>query len=427
MGILFFLWFYGIISKTGGEHMARTKKQRQFFDDYSVVLLILEKVFYYGSYSAQDFAEAGICKNSTYFERQKTLRYVFGDLVEETKNAKGQKAFKLRIDHLYNPHRAFLRFFALKSFTSVGRLIRICYILQKINAEGSCTVRELSEELDIISGGAESHSTVVRILNDMLNKGFLEKKGSAYSIAYDASKLKNSDIQLLIDFCTSAYPLSICGSGILNKIDQQYESPFLFKHFHLGQIFNDETIWKLMVCIQNSQTVNITTRRGIVLYDLLPYRIITKRETGRQYVFVVYTGEKDYDEYLILRLDRIKRIDVLSVSDMSDETLREKYETAFRYSFNGTTIIKRDDEPAVGTLIYDNSFEWNIKLHFPDCEPVSIDDTHSKVEVRVNSFIELKPWLRVNADKVRLAESSDGVVDKLRDELTKWREMYDIE
>ena len=72
--------------------MARTKKQRQFFDDYSVVLPILEKVFYYGSYSAQDFAEAGICKNSTYFERQKTLRYVFGDLVEETKNAKGQKA-----------------------------------------------------------------------------------------------------------------------------------------------------------------------------------------------------------------------------------------------------------------------------------------------------------------------------------------------
>ena len=270
--------------------MAKTKKQRQFFKDYSVAKPFLEKVFYFGSYSAEDFSEAGICEKSKYFDMQKTLRYVFGDLVEETKNAKGQKALKLRIDHLYDPHRAFLRFFALKSFTSVGRLLRICYILQRINAEGNCTVKELSEELDNNSGGTESHSTVVRILNDMLNKGFLEKKGSAYSIAYDASKLKNSDIQLLIDFCTSAYPLSICGSGILNKIDQQYESPFLFKHCHLGQIFNDETIWKLMVCIHNRQTVNITTKRGSLLYDLLPYRIITSRETGRQYVFVVYTG-----------------------------------------------------------------------------------------------------------------------------------------
>ena len=407
--------------------MRRTKKQRQFFKDYSVAKPFLEKVFYFGSYSAQDFAEAGICEKSKYFDMQKTLRYVFGDLLEETKNAKGQKALNLRIDHLYDPHRAFLRFFALKSFTNVSKLLRICYILQRINAEGSCTVKELSEELDIISGGAESHSTVVRILSDMHSKGFLVKNGSAYSIAYDAARLKNSDIQLLVDFCTCAYPLSICGSGILNKIDQQYDSPFLFKHCHLGQIFNDETVWKLIVCIHNRQTVNITTKRGSLLYDLLPYRIITSRETGRQYVFVVYTGDKDYDEYLMLRLDNIKKIEVLSVSDISDETLQEKYKAAFRYSFNGTAIIKRDEEPAVGTLIYDNSFDWNIRKHFPDCEPVPVDDTHSKVEVKVNSFIELKPWLRVNADKVRLVKSSDGVVDKLRDELAKWREMYDIE
>ena len=153
--------------------MDKTKKQRKFFDDYSVAQPILEKGFYYGSYSEQDFAEAGICKKSKYFDRQKTLRYVFGDLIEETRNAKGQKALNLRIDHLYDPHRAFLRFFALKSFTSVGRLLRICYIIQKINASGSCTVRELSEELDIILGGAESHSTVVRILNNMYSKGFI--------------------------------------------------------------------------------------------------------------------------------------------------------------------------------------------------------------------------------------------------------------
>lgn len=406
--------------------MGRTKKQRQFFKDYSTATPFLEKVFYYGTYSSQDFAKAGICEKSKYSDMKKTLKYVFGDLVEEIRNSKGQKALDLRIDHLYDPHRAFLRFFALKSFTSVSRLFRICYILQRINSEGSCTVNELSDELDIISDGAESRSTVVRLLKDMHSKGFLVKNGSAYSIAYDAAKLKNSDVKLLVDFCTCAYPLSICGSGILNKIDQQYESPFLFKHCHLGQIFNDETIWKLMVCIHNRQTVNITTKRGSLLYDLLPYRIITSRETGRQYVFVVYTGEESYDEYLMLRLDNIKKIDVLSVSDMSDETLREKYEAAFRYSFNGTAIIKRDEEPAVGTLIYDNSFEWNIKLHFPDCEPVPVDDTHSKVEVKVNSFIELKPWLRVNADKVRLVESTDGIVDKLRDELMKWRKMYDI-
>ena len=109
--------------------MAGNKKQRQFFKDYSVAKPFLEKVFYYGSYSAQDFAEADICGKSKYFDMQRTLRYVFGSLIEETRNAKGQKALNLHIDRLYDPHRAFLRFFALKSFTSVSRLLRICYIL----------------------------------------------------------------------------------------------------------------------------------------------------------------------------------------------------------------------------------------------------------------------------------------------------------
>ena len=88
--------------------------------------------------------------------------------------------------------------------------------------------------------------------------------------------------------------------------------------------------------------------------------------------------------------------------------------------------MQRHDEPSEGTLIYDSSFEWNIRKHFPDCQSVHVDNNRKEVRVRVNSFTELKPWLRVNADKVRLMESSDGVAEKFREESAKWREMYDI-
>lgn len=411
--------------------MESRSKQREFFKNYETVIPFLQNVFYYGTKSQVDFAEEGICKKSKYSCLKKALEFAFGDNLSEHKNSKGQKALSFNNDHFYDPHRAFLRFFALKSFTSTERLFTICYILRRVAAEGKCTVKDICIGLDEVSEdteGRDRSSSVRRIMDNLADHGFLIESGSEYSVNVDAKNLNKRELLYLTDLCTNIYPLSVCGSGVQNKIDQHYESPFLFKHIHLGQIFNDELIWKLVVHIYNKQHLSIETKKGSKLKDLLPYRIITNRETGRQYLFVIYVGKKGYDEYLMLRIDNIKQI---SVSDTEcvipdDDVLKEKFETAVRYSFNGTTILERDKEPETGILVYDKSFEWNIKLHFSNYEIVSVDEQRDKISVKVNSLKELKPWLRRHTDKVQLVDSSDGTVEEMYEELKEWREMYGI-
>lgn len=193
-------------------------------------------------------------------------------------------------------------------------------------------------------------------------------------------------------------------------------------------MFSDELIWKLAVHIYNKQHLFIERKDGSKLRDLLPYRIITNKETGRQYLFVIYVGNDNYDEYLMLRLDNIAKLEAeASECEIPDDNiLKEKYETAFRYSFNGTTVLKRSDEPETGVLVYDRNFESNIKKHFPYSEPVVVDNEHNKISIKVNTLIELKPWLRRNTDKVQLVESSDDTVEVMQKELSDWRKMYGI-
>lgn len=411
--------------------MESKEKQREFIKDYNKIVPFLEKVFYYGTFSSEDYEKMNMMKKSKYSDYKRILEFVFGDILHEAKNANGKKALSLNIDHFCDPHRAFLRFFTLKSFVSIERLFLTCYILQRINEKGKCTINDICIGLDELSADDEAKDrkpTVSRIIKNMVDYGFLSKTGSAYSINTGAKKLNNAELLNLIDVCTNVYPLSICGSGIQNKIDQNYQSPFLFKHLHLGQIFNDELIWKLLIFAHKKQHICVELKKGSKLRDLLPYRIITNRETGRQYIFTVYVGKEDYDEYLLIRIDNISDIKIeTSECEIPDDTvLKEKYETALRYSFNGTTFLKRDQEPESGVLVYDKSFEWNIKRHFPDCEPVSIDEKHNKISIKVNSLTELKPWLRLNNDKVQLVESTDDTVEEMHDELIKWREMYGV-
>ena len=411
--------------------MGSKPKQREFFKDYAKVIPFLKEVFYYGTKSKDDFADEGVCQKSKYACLRKTLEFAFGDNLIEHKNSKGKKALASRTDHFNDPHRAFMRFFALKSFTSTEKLFLICYIWQRISAEGSCTIDEICSGFYEITDDADAKDkkpTVRRIMNDMLDYGFLIKNGSSYSIAVETNMFDKSELMHLIDLCTNAYPLSICGSGIQNKIDQNYQSPFLFKHVHLGQVFSDELIWKLAVHIYNKQHLFIERKDGSKLRDLLPYRIITNKETGRQYLFVIYVGNDNYDEYLMLRLDNIAKLEAeASECEIPDDNiLKEKYETAFRYSFNGTTVLKRSDEPETGVLVYDRNFESNIKKHFPYSEPVVVDNEHNKISIKVNTLIELKPWLRRNTDKVQLVESSDDTVEVMQKELSDWRKMYGI-
>ena len=412
--------------------MSSDEKQREFIKNYDTVLPFIKNVFYYGSLSSIDFEIEGICKSSKYSVMKKTLEYAFGPMLEENKNTSGKNTLRIRIDHFEDPHKAFFRFFSLKSFVSTQKLVLTLYLLKRFAVKNSISVNDAIEKEiftdEKISPEIYNSSKIRRILNEMAEKGIVKKIKDRYY--YEADTLlssMNDKIALLTDLCTNIYPLSVCGSSVQNKLFFQYKSPFIFKHLHLGQIFNDVLIRELLAFITEKQHLCIKTAKA-ELHDLLPYRIISDRYTGRQYLFAVYIGDMPYQEYLLLRLENIKEaVPEKSICSVpSDESLAEKYNTAFRYSFTGTTILQRNEEPQTGTLIFDNIAEWKIRQKFPEAVSVPVDESRSCIHIKVNSLTELKPWLRSNAEHIHLTGSSDSTYDEMKEEMTEWRKMYGI-
>ena len=430
--------------------MSTSDKQREFIKKYETILPLIKRVFYYGTLSSSDLDMEGICKSSKYSDNKKTLEYTFGGILEENKNEKGKNSLRIRTDHFESPDDAFLRLFSLRSFGSMQKLFFVLFSLTLLSSRDRITVNDMIHSKYFLNQDDPKSNirTIQRMLREMADFGILIKYKGGYSFPNDMKINYNRDdvmysivmekalrkrekqertLVQLADICTGIYPLSICGNAVRHKLDLSYVSPFIVKHRHLGQTFNDELVWKLIQNIERKQSICIQTKKN-TLKDMLPYRIITDSTTGRQYLFAVYIGEMPYPEYLLIRLDRIKSVaaEKNNYPLPSDESLSEKYQTAFRYSFTGTTYLQRNEEPQQGILEYDNGSEWIVRAKFPDMTPELIDENRSRIRIMVNSLTELKPWLRSNMEHIRLVESTDGSVQEFEDEMTEWREMYGI-
>ena len=410
------------------EKQKQKPKQREFIKDYNTIVPFLKKVFYYGTLSSSDYEEMNMMKKSKYSYYKRILEYVFGNLLYESKNTNGKKALSLRIDHFCDPYRSFLRFFSLKSYTSNARLMMICSLLQILSDGKSYRVKDIVESINGNSEKGFEEMPIRRLLKDMTEKGITEITKDGYRIPsaalYDLPDNVRSELATLTDLCTNIYPLSICGDHVRSKLKRDHESLFLFKHRHFGQIFNDEIIWKLCGSICNKKVL-VIGYKDKQLRSVLPYRIITDEFSGRQYVFVVYTGTNDeYDR--LLRVDRIRSIeeDTADCSIPDDTELENRYHNALRYSFTGTTV-PYGKEPDTGTLEFTVNAEYEVRRRFPDADIETVDEDSKKCFIKVNSMTELKPWLRVNIGRIRLAESSDDTVEELEKELQEWRDMYE--
>ena len=420
--------------------MARRKsnEKSEFITHYDNILPLLKKIFFYGSYSCGDLVAEDICGKTKYYESMRKLTYIFGDMLEEHTNSAGEKTMHLRTNHFENPHRAFLRFFALKSFTSIRKLLYICYILYQLGERGALSPAELitAAELEDFGVGddVDTSNTIRRAMHDMEENGLLVRvTRGKYALAHptcadlcEGEETPPVGLLRLIDLGTNIFPLSVCGSGLLLKLAPGYQSPFLFKFRYIGQVFNDEKIRQLLWYIQERCPVCVKYSNGD-LRCLVPWRIITDRETGRQYVFMVYAGEGDYSD-LLLRLDRIRNIrpETYACAVPDGEELARRYAEALQYSFTGNSV-SLDRPPVTGTLLFDNAAEAIVRQRFPACCPEDAGNGRSRVRIQVNSLIELKPWLRIHMNGIRLIESADDTVRELDEEWIHWRKMYGLD
>lgn len=410
---------------------------------YHNIMPMLKRIFYYGSYSKSDMEKAGDCGKSKYYSDATRIKYVFGDLLEERTNSAGEKAYSLRNNYFEDSQQHLMKFFALKSI-DINKLIVSCYVLQTLYVKKQPLAFKdlkmkimaspyiLDENADPLFG----ESTLTNWVNDMVRSGILTKTGLKYTVADNLlceavmERRTRDHLLLLTDFCSNVLPLSVCGGGIRTKLDQKYRSLFLFKHRYPGQIFDDETIWKLLVYIENKQPITFRYKSTPYKAPFLPYRIITEKASGRQYLFAVCLGGKKPTDY-ILRIDKlsaIKTSDGDRIAIPQSAELEARYSEVLRRSFSGIYIPRNAKaHPVTGTLVFLNGETEKIRRRFPEAVITQKDDTQSSAEIEVYNMDELKPWLRTNISTICLISSSDGTADKLKQEWKEWRKMYGID
>ena len=405
---------------------------------------IIKRLFYYGCYSEKDALELEGLKR---FDRYKNfLQYAFGDHLEEiTLETSGEKALHFRTDEFEMPFNILLDIYTMTNISSTEFILflKLMNFFTGKNQKKQFTSVQIYTNIDVINSGKYvSDRTFQRKLQELADYGYLTSEGKGKFLYSKPESILNAldessiyRLTALTDFCRNIYHPAVCGHYLmdtLSVINQQksisYDTLFLCKHLHMGQVLEDEKLWKLLTAIHEKKTISLHYK-GILYQHLQPHKIIINETDGRRYVFCIIL-ENGRNGGILYRLGNILEITIekkkkeIPLTLISEEEADKIYHDLLDKSFTGKCPLRKKLQ--TGILIYKKDFYYEIQKHFPEATPEPEDEFHDKIHIEVNSLTEMKPWLRKNLGKVRLTDTSDGTAEELEQELKEWRAMYGI-
>lgn len=414
---------------------------------------ITRKVFYYGCYSAKDFNRNDGIKSASFSRYKSFLQYAFGSFIEELplKNSK-MKVLHFRTDEFEVPFNILLDLYTLKKISSTEFILflKLMYFFAENNEKNNYSLSDIYRQIPIIKDNVDdciSERTFHRKFDELVNYGYIKragKKNFLYSKPENIlNTLDNKNICMLTafaDLCRNIYHPAVCGHYLLDTLsiinsqrNISYDTVFLCKHLHMGQVLEDGNLWKLITAIYEKKIISFyykgknSTKKEYRFIQ--PHKIIISETDGRRYLFCIIL-ENERNGGILFRLDNISKIKEEKqnkenpVSFLSEEETEIIYHNLLDRSFTGTCLMSNKLQTA--TLIYTKDFCYEIQNRFPEAVPENEDDTHDKIHIEVNSLTELNPWLRRNLGKVRIADTSDNTAEDFEKELTEWRAMYGI-
>ncbi|MBQ8514719.1 MAG: WYL domain-containing protein [Ruminococcus sp.] len=421
--------------------MERNKKQRDFIKNFTEILEFLRIIFFYGCYTQEDYKKQGISK-SRYYQLTANLKSVMGKYLTEVKLSSGQKALAFRKDMFTEPHKALLELYSIKSFTA-KHLFTSLAIMQMFSQEEVCfTAADIKNEFT--QDKVPSDRTIERCIDHLTEHGFLqcERKGNKkfYTRSSDPLKALPESILLSLaaaaDFHCNVIPPATCGHYLLDSIKRRlnensapaYESQFLFKHYHLGQILDDGVLWTLLQAMDAQEIVSFLYKgkKEHTIKDIYPCRIIINEETGRQYLFGLNLYE-NRREPVLYRIDKIRTPEMNGKPEKpaDAEEIQQLYETALSHSFTG--VFCRPEKLtevvlAVRKELYPHVLQYFSNAQYEEAEP---DWMH--IRISVNHFVELKPWLFRNLGEIRILKAPEDMLADFEQDIREWREIYGID
>lgn len=274
------------------------------------------------------------------------------------------------------------------------------------------------------TGGAK----FLRQINDS-HCGSIIKLGDGHRAKYQlTSRCDLSPVLDALFFYSEMAPVGVIGSFILDKCEKDRPSVFRFKHHFVGQAFDSEIICNSLSAIRDHKYIWIKylpTKNSSERTDaVLPLKIYSSTQNGRQYLFAWYSAEKKYRS---IRLDYVSDIGILDrIADDYEKISKEfdiirkniwgvsrgKGERTYHVKFS---VIVADNE---GFIVRRLEREKRFGKVYPD------SNKRGKYNFEADVFDprEMLPWIRTFICRIDGIEIEDKEVE--RDFIDSVNELY---
>ena len=290
------------------------------------------------------------------------------------------------------------------------------------------TAKQLFVFISLIGAGLMEGDTVLddktinRIKRDMRKFGYLEKKNKAQDIFEGLADDELASLYYAIEYFCSKSIYSTPGYFLMKKInnylkwkrgnDSELKKMFVFEHFFMTHLLNDEVVYSLFNSIRNGVSIYVEYddkkpiekggRKEVGF--ICPVVFINEYYYGRQYVAAV---DEEY-QFVLYRLDflSVKENkngafipDIQRARCVVEEKL--KYVWCASYNKNGET------EELTIDFVFDDGDEFVKQRMFDEKQWGQIiekDNNHYEFKIQVADPVELKPWIRRFAGNAKVSE-----------------------
>ena len=307
------------MSNSFSELIKNFDKTRDYMRDFYI----------YGFKTRNDFQYKS---SRTYDDEKRRIESWLGEFIKCSNSKKGKQVFiscdcgQINENPLYNAYRC-------KSFTKNDIQLHF-FLLDILPEDTENNFMSLNEITDKIINEFNIYfepQTIRMKLNEYIKEGIIVSKKSGRSFLYAKSgdtfeKFSGNNTEEITDmikFFSESAPFGVIGNYILKSI-KKINDIFMIKHNFIVHTLEDNILLSLCSAIDEKRYVrleNYGKSHKKTLITGIPIKILVSNQTGRRYI-IIYSGS--CRRFMSLRLDYIKNVDVLDISENYDY-YKEKY------------------------------------------------------------------------------------------------------
>ncbi|MTI56526.1 WYL domain-containing protein [Geosporobacter ferrireducens] len=374
----------------------------------------------------------------TYDNERRRIESYLSELIVKTHDSKG-KSISISSNTIAKTSNPLFKVWQTKSFTKKDCFLHFV-ILDIFSKHTSLSVREVAEIISDDYTTAFSASepmdtmTIRNKLKEYTQLGILEGKKSSKTLHYSLppnplhrlSPKTSESLNMALSYYKNILPGGFMGHSINNEQD----SPFIYKQIYFSQTLDDEIVLKLLEAIEMKRMVTLTmipakgdrNRKN----PCVPIQILSNTKSGRRYAAIYHENSRKFST---VRIDYIKDVDFGEICPEFDNLFRD-YQLRMKHSFSITPQTKEKLHNLTVRLQIDEATEQyvleRIRREGQHGTLTKIEDNIFEYSIGIPDSLEMVPWLRTFIGRILQIEGSEAhILSQFKRDIHAMLAMYE--